>query len=259
MRFTADDAPSITSPRHYVEGYVARDPRLAAFPARVLMLYDRVLFDRALARPGAVAVEFGFSNPHRIALFEAAPGRPAHAVVRGHHGAPMAAVQIEELAALGMRELIAAGPAGSLCDGTGPRPGRGDLVLAGRALSLDGTTRFYQAAPEAAADPGLTDRLERAAGRPLPRLACVTTDALYRETPALVRWCRTRGARIIDMELAAVFAVARHLGLRAAALLYVSDVVSSAEGWQLGFDEDRRRRAVAAMEEILERAAGAPA
>lgn len=52
----------------------------------------------------------------------------------------------------------------------------------------------------------------------------VSTDAVYRQTFRKERLWREKGAVGVDMETSAVFSVAHYLGLRAAALLMVSDV-----------------------------------
>jgi purine-nucleoside phosphorylase len=50
-----------------------------------------------------------------------------------------------------------------------------------------------------------------------------STDAVYRETPALLGKAQAAGAVAVEMELAAVLAVAAFRGIAAAGLLVVSD------------------------------------
>lgn len=50
------------------------------------------------------------------------------------------------------------------------------------------------------------------------------TDAVYRQTFGKERLWREKGAVGVDMETSAVFSVARYLGLKAIALLMVSDI-----------------------------------
>ena len=91
--------------------------------------------------------------------------------------APVAAIAVEELAALGAQALIGVGTAGAIGGGLAA----GDLVVCSGALRDEGTSHHY-APPErfARPDPGLTGRLRE-------RLPAVsgptwTTDAPYRET-----------------------------------------------------------------------------
>ena len=57
-----------------------------------------------------------------------------------------------------------------------------------------------------------------------------TTDALYRETPALVEARRDEGCLTVEMEAAAFFAVSQYHGIPLAQLLYAGDDVSG-ESW----------------------------
>jgi uridine phosphorylase len=56
-----------------------------------------------------------------------------------------------------------------------------------------------------------------------------TTDAPYRETPAQVARRRAEGCRAVEMEAAALFAVAAFRGVRFGQLLYAGDDVSGDE------------------------------
>jgi purine-nucleoside phosphorylase len=56
-----------------------------------------------------------------------------------------------------------------------------------------------------------------------------TTDAPYRETPAKVQLRRSEGCLTVEMEAAALFAVARFRGAICAQMLYAGDDVSSTE------------------------------
>ena len=52
----------------------------------------------------------------------------------------------------------------------------------------------------------------------------VSTDAVYRQTFAKEQLWREKGAVGVDMETSAVFSVAQYLGLKAVALLMISDI-----------------------------------
>ena len=57
-----------------------------------------------------------------------------------------------------------------------------------------------------------------------------TTDAFYRETKEMVEKRRAEGCRMVEMETAGFYAVAKHYGLQLAQLLYAGDDVSG-EAW----------------------------
>ena len=145
-------------------------------------------------------------------------------------GAPVAAIVVEELAALGAEAVIGVGTAGAIGGGLAA----GDLVVCSRALRDEGTSHHY-APPErfAAPDPGLTGLLRAK----LPAAASGptwTTDAPYRETVEEITRYRGEGILTVEMEAAALFTVARLSGLAAAAAFCVSDVLHG-EQWEPHF------------------------
>lgn len=132
-------------------------------------------------------------------------------------GAPSAAVAVEFLAAFGVNTIVVVGSAGDL-DGSlsiGPHP-----VM--RAISDEGTSRHYDdnPGPSLEADHVLTTQLAAQTGN--TPITTVTTDVPFRQTRIRLDQHR-KVASTIEMECAAVFAASRHVGLRAGALLVVSD------------------------------------
>lgn len=136
-------------------------------------------------------------------------------------GGPSAAIVISELADLGADRLIRVGTCGALRDGLA----LGDLVVATVALSFDGTSRALGADGDLAPDPGLLAALKRAGGAASHGGAVASTDLFYDAPPAdRERWLAA-GALAVEMETAALFALARRRTLRAASLLLVSDLL----------------------------------
>ena len=137
-------------------------------------------------------------------------------------GAPAAAIVLEELAALGTTRLIGVGAAGGLSPDLSPA----DAVVCTAALRDEGTSSHYLApARFAHPDPTLREALTAAA----PSAASGptwSTDAPYRETLEEIAAYRDEGIVTVDMEAAALFAVGERLGVRAASLFCVSDVLS---------------------------------
>jgi uridine phosphorylase len=58
-----------------------------------------------------------------------------------------------------------------------------------------------------------------------------TTDGIYRETPARIRKRRKEGCTTVEMEGAALFAVAAHRGVDIGMILYAGDDVGG-NTWQ---------------------------
>jgi uridine phosphorylase len=149
-------------------------------------------------------------------------------------GAPCAAMALEELIAFGVQEAICWGYCGSLQDDIGV----GHVVLPSSAIREEGTSYHYlPEVAEATPDQLVQQRLSVSLAR--EGLGCHqgpiwTTDAPYRETREKVCRYRNAGILAVDMEMAALFAVARVRGISLGAALLVSDRVSD-EGWTPGF------------------------
>lgn len=149
-------------------------------------------------------------------------------------GAPVAVAILEELVALGCRRFVSIGTAGSLQ----PDLAVGELVVCERAVRDEGTSYHYVPAGEYADASGpLTVRLEQALaaqGRSFAHGASWTIDAFYRETVAEARHYQSQGVLTVEMEAAALFAVAAYRGVQAAAVFTVSDTLAGLE-WRPEF------------------------
>jgi uridine phosphorylase len=138
-------------------------------------------------------------------------------------GGPATALVVEKLAACGARGFIGVGFAGSVH----PLLRSGVIVVAERAESDEGVSRHYVAPGEPLeAHPGAKEALEAGLGSDFGKYQCGavwTTDAVYRETVGKAREFRKRGCAGVDMETAALYAVAKKRGLAAAAALLLAD------------------------------------
>lgn len=138
-------------------------------------------------------------------------------------GAPLAAMVLEKLIALGVRRVLALGWCGSLT----PQVKIGDLILPTGAFPGDGTSPHYWREPGLIPpQQGLFDFLSerlRDAGIPWHAGPVWSTDAFYRETKGLVRYCQSQGMLGIELELAALLAVGSYRQIAVAGLLVVSD------------------------------------
>jgi uridine phosphorylase len=150
-------------------------------------------------------------------------------------GAPLAAFFFEEMIAYGVRAAIACGGAGVLV----PEMQMGHTVVVTAALRDEGTSYHYlppsrrvEADTEVVLK--LTDLLEQE-GLPYSAGLTWTTDAPYRETQQLVAARRSEGCLTVEMEAAALIAVAKWRGIRFGHLLYAADSLGGIEwehrGW----------------------------
>lgn len=145
-------------------------------------------------------------------------------------GAPLAAGLLEEIIAMGCRAFVVCGGAGALQ----PEVTLGHLVVVDSALRDEGTShhyapvsRYINAHAEATAllKETLTDH-----GVPHVSGRTWTTDAPYRETPAKIEARRQEGCLTVEMEAAALAAVAAFRGVPLAQVLYGGDDLSG-QNW----------------------------
>ena len=141
-------------------------------------------------------------------------------------GAPFSAALLEEAIACGARKVIVCGGCGVL----DREIAVGHLLVPEDAVRDEGTSYHYLPASRRAAAP--SEALEAIVATldaeqvPYLRTTTWTTDAFYRETPAKVRLRRDEGCLCVEMEAAALFAVAQFRQILLGLILYAGDDVS---------------------------------
>ncbi|UCH57897.1 MAG: nucleoside phosphorylase [Candidatus Bathyarchaeota archaeon] len=144
-------------------------------------------------------------------------------------GAPLAAGLLEEVIALGCRKFIACGSAGVLRSDIAV----GHIVIPHSAIRDEGTSYHYQPpAREVQASLEAVSAIERVMKRQkIPYIIgkTWTNDAFYRETPSKIGLRREEGCLTVEMEAAALFAVARFRQVVLGQILCGGDDVSGEE------------------------------
>ncbi len=235
--------PFETSDAYVVAERVVEMERLRAglspeewrLPSTLVATFQRQAYERLLRRAG---VQPGVPNTGRFgAASDSATGvvdGVPVVVARISIGAPAAAVVLEVAIARGVRNVLVVGSAGSLQ----PHLTLGSTVIVDGAEREDGTSHHYLPAGEVvAADPDLSAALAESAtarGATPVRGRSWTIDAPYRETVGAIRRHREAGVCVVEMEAAAIFAVARVRGVRAGLIVVVSDELFGHE-WNPGF------------------------
>jgi purine-nucleoside phosphorylase len=221
------DRPSIVNPDKLAEhglesGAYAEVPP----PTAAIMCYHRGLAQQLLAARPHVKIPGFFGDTYLLDDTD----RTVALVADFGIGAPVAAVMLEDLIALGCRRVVSIGT----CGGMDPSLAVGDLVLCSGAIRDEGTSYHYlpdgePAVPDAALTARLGDALD-ARGVGFRHGDAWTTDAPYRETAEEVLRHVDAGVPVVEMEAAALFAVARVRDAQVASLLVVSDVLSTLDG-----------------------------
>jgi uridine phosphorylase len=188
-------------------------------PTGVVLCYQQSLVRHILAVEDVERLDDG---PADLYLLRRTDGRVG---VRGGFGigAPAVAVVMEELAALGVKEFVGVGTAGGLQKGCRI----GDVVLCSEALRDEGVSHHYlPPARFAPPDPDLTARLRGSltkAALSFTTGPSWTIDTPYRETVEEARHYQAEGIQTVEMEAAAIFAIAQVRNVAAAAAFVISD------------------------------------
>ncbi|GHT43171.1 hypothetical protein FACS189437_10990 [Bacteroidia bacterium] len=149
-------------------------------------------------------------------------------------GAPAFAMMMEVLTALGAKNFILTGYAGSLQKHLNV----GDIVICAGALRDEGVSSSYTAPSDFSyPDKNLTNKIKTVFE--INNLAYKygltwTTDVLFRETAAEIKHYQANGVLTVEMEAAAAFAISEHYKTKCAALFAVSDQLADLK-WEPSF------------------------
>lgn len=136
-------------------------------------------------------------------------------------GGPSAAIVLEELCDLGLERAVRIGSCGALS----PELKLGDLVCASEVIGADGTSKALVGESKLTPDRQLTALLTEAADHTGP---IVSADLFYERGEQRVESWRELGAIAVEMEAAALLAVAELRSVSIAVMLMVSDASAGA-------------------------------
>lgn len=148
-------------------------------------------------------------------------------------GGPAVALAVEQAVALGVKEIIFVGLAGSLQEEVQP----GDIVLCEESICADGTSPHYTTKELVRANKKLTARL--AAALKAQKLNFHfgrnwSTDAMFCETKAEIKHYQKNHVLTVDMETSALLAVCACRNIPCACAFVVSDFLGGGK-WQPDF------------------------
>lgn len=204
-------------------------------PSKVILCLERGLYDSV--KPKCKRSQH-HPLPGNLVLL---PGSPQHEVgVCGDVGVggPSLALLVEDLIAMGAKEIICIGTAGLLI-GQGREKDQEYLYVCQQAVRDEGTSRHYlEEGLPALASTSLTEKiLDTFVGEGIKAKPCLswTTDAPYRETISEVRYYAGLGVKTVDMEAATLFSVAANQDVDLALCFTISDAFI-AEKWSPYYD-----------------------
>ncbi|MFC1798983.1 nucleoside phosphorylase [Thermodesulfobacteriota bacterium] len=166
-------------------------------------------------------------------------------------GAPYAAMILEAMIARGVRKIVFVG----WCGAVSPEIKIGDIVVPTAALIDEGTSLHYEPEDELKAIPSgnistQAKSVLKKQGLDFHEGSVWTTDAPFRETPETVKKYQQRNVLAVEMELSALFTVARYRQVDIGAILVVSDEISSYT-WKPGFKEAAFNKSRQDVSEII--------
>lgn len=199
-------------------------------PERVVLCFFQDVIEKVVAEHQGRTIDVLVSEIGQNPIYELTYGGERLTVLHPGVGAPLAAGFTEELIARGCRRFVACGGAGVLV----PDVAIGHVIVPTAAVRDEGTSYHYlpasrTVAPTEDAVAAIVATLER---HHVPHVEGTTwtTDAIYRETRAKVDGRVAEGCLTVEMEAAALFAVARFRGVSIGQLLYAGDDLSS-DAW----------------------------
>lgn len=168
------------------------------------------------------------------------------------YGAPSMAMKLEVLIALGVKDFVFIGLAGSLQEEVQPA----DIVVCDEALCDDGTSPCYVTTETAKPNKMLLTNLQKALKANKQNFHIGrnwTTDAIFRETKAEVKHYQKHNVLTVEMETAAFYAVCQKRKVRGVAAYSVSDKLYECK-WETPFGEKPIYRALEVIFDAAQRA-----
>jgi uridine phosphorylase len=233
-----DDAPILEfdpAPTAVIEPSEVIDP--TRIPPHAVLCFFQDAIATAVQRHDGREIDHVVSEMGRNPIYQLDYRGRALAVVHPGVGGPLAAGFMEELIARGVRAFVACGGAGVLV----PEVALGHVIVPTGGVRDEGTSYHYlppgrEALPTGQAVQAIVDALERH-GVPYVLGKTWTTDAIYRETRGKLERRVAEGCLTVEMEHAALCAVAAFRGVAFGQLLYAGDDLSG-DAWDArGWDE----------------------
>ncbi len=175
-------------------------------------------------------------------LYLANPPGAAFSLTGPLIGAPYAVMVLETLIAWGAKTIIFLGWCGSISQ----KVKIGDIIVAASAMIDEGTSRHYKEEGHRISSP--SERVVAALKGVLDRMrvryhygAVWTTDAIYRETRDKIENYQHQDVVGVEMEISALFTVAKYRKVDMGAIVVVSDELASFK-WRPGFKMDSFKR-----------------
>lgn len=180
-----------------------------------------------------------YSNLFVSRLYVGDTAEAGFAVVGPFVGAPYAAMLLETLIAWGAEKILFFG----WCGAISPDVKIGDIIIPTGAIIDEGTSKHYHQKDDDISQPSSyilkhTKEAFKKTGLAFHEGLVWSTDAIYRETCEKVKYYQEKDVLAVEMELSALFTVAKFRNVQMGGILVVSDELSTLT-WRPGFREQR--------------------
>jgi uridine phosphorylase len=203
-------------------------------PSGAILCFQRKLLKHIANHENTTKVKLFYGENHLIRYNE------KDILIVGNFGigAPVACTLLEELIAFGIKRFIVVGLAGTLQKFIQI----GDLIVCNRAIRDEGTSHHYLPGEKYAHASGLlTEKIVsicKDSNHKFHLGTSWTIDSVYRETVEEVKHYQKENVLSVEMETAALFAVAQHRNVETGAIFSVSDSLADLK-WQPGFYSEK--------------------
>jgi uridine phosphorylase len=219
-----DGSGPVVTPDQLIRTFTRKNPEELRLPRRAIITVHRE--DARFLRKGLDWTQLPAWAPlRRVYLLN---GRET-VITRSWFGGPNIAATVEEFSAFGVEEFCLWGYMG----GISPTVSLGDVIVATGAVREEGVSHHYLDSDTDLVYSGWARDWEPMAGD-FKSGVVWSCDALYRETRDKVNAFRSRGVLGVEMEVASFYAVCAAKGLKAVAILVVSDLLFD-DAWKPGF------------------------
>ncbi|MBS0649903.1 MAG: nucleoside phosphorylase [Verrucomicrobia bacterium] len=205
----------------------------SAPPRTVILCYSSRFMKQVLQNYAHQQCEECFSKLYYLTDY------PSVAIGNFGVGAPVTALRMEDLISWGVKQFIAIGSAGAIS----PKLTIGDIVLCEKAVRDEGTSFHYMPPSKYIHAP---QRMRLMLGKHLNKMQIAhrvgstwTTDSFYRQTSLEVKHFQDEGILTVEMEAAAIFAVAHVHQVDLGAMFTISDLHTD-QDWMPHFENEKK-------------------
>lgn len=206
---------------------------VAGFPETVVSTFPKTIIDRFVEQTGAKEIAHTSTVNGRVPVYGVDYKGRQVGFFMSPVGAPAAACILEEVIAMGGRHFVYLGSCGMLERDVAA----GKFIVPDAAARDEGTSHHYlPSEEEIILDPKSVESLVatlRRLGFQCKRGKTWTIDAIYRETREKVRHQKKQGCIVVEMECAALAAVAKFRNVDFAQFLFADDNLDT-DKWEPG-------------------------